>query len=226
MTMNTPPQVAIVDFGLGNLFSVRQACATVGLQAEITSARRTILDADAVILPGVGAFGDAMAALHRLDMVNVLRDVAASDKPLIGICLGMQLMMRESLEFGHHDGLGIIPGTVVRFDHPRQGSRELKVPQIGWNRVWHPDPAVDWDGTLLTGIPDGEFMYFVHSYVVQPEDSSVVLSASHYGQVKFCSSLRKGNIFACQFHPERSGYWGVKMYQNLAALLDRPASIN
>lgn len=211
-----PLDVAIVDYNLGNLYSVKHACAHVGLHAEITSSKEVIADARAVILPGVGAYGDAMATLHRLDLVGVLRDIVASGKPLIGICLGIQLLMTESFEFGHHQGLDIIAGQVVPFDHPCEGERILKVPQIGWNRVCRAE-NVRWDGTLLNGIVDGETMYFVHSYIVQPHDPGVILSTSRYGQIEFCSSVQRGNVFACQFHPERSGVAGIWMYQNLAA---------
>jgi glutamine amidotransferase len=221
------PKIAIVDHGLGNLFSVKHACQHVGLDATITSSKSEIVESDAVILPGVGAFGDAMDTLHRLDLVSLLREIAASPKPFIGICLGVQLLMTESHEFGRHKGLGIVEGAVVPFDNPRENDRALKVPQIGWNRVCKPvkgngnrDP---WAGTLLDGTPDGEYMYFVHSYVVQPQDPGVVLSTSRYGHIEFCSSLQLGNIFACQFHPERSAVRGFEIYQNLARQL-RPSA--
>jgi len=219
-------RVAIVDHGLGNLYSVKHACAQVGLPAVITSSKQEILNADAVILPGVGAFKDAMDTLHQLDLVGVLRDIAASGRPLVGICLGVQLLMTESYEFGRHKGLGIIEGPVVRFNQPMEGSRRLKVPQIGWNRVCKTAPGKQaakdvWANTLLASLADGEYMYFVHSFVVQPQDASVILSVSRYGHIEFCSSLRYQNIFACQFHPERSGIEGLKIYRNLAQYLQR-----
>lgn len=220
---NSDPRVAIVDFGLGNLYSVRHACRKVGLDAEITSSRQTILNADAVILPGVGAYRDAMQNLHKLDLVGVLRDIATSGKPLLGVCLGMQLLMSESFEFGHYEGLDIIKGSVVHFGQPREDEHTLKVPQIGWNCIHKSAQSADWRTSLLAGVPDHAYMYFVHSYIVQPEDQNMVLSTTRYGDVEFCSSLQKGTVFACQFHPERSSQWGITVYQNLAALLDRPA---
>ena len=216
MSDSKPIRVAIVDYCLGNLYSVKQACAYAGLDAMITSDKQTILDADAILLPGVGAYGDAMATLHRLDLVSVLRDIAASPKPFIGICLGVQLLMTESFEFGHHQGLGIIKGQVVPFEQPREGDRVLKVPQIGWNRVYCAE-NVRWNETLLDGVCDGEYMYFVHSFIVQPDDPGVILSTSRYGQVNYCSSLHRRNVFASQFHPERSGVAGLRIYNNLAA---------
>ena len=216
---DSTPLVAIVDYGLGNLFSVVQACAFVGLNSIITNSKKDILDADAVILPGVGAYGDAMLTLHRLDLVNILRDIVGSPKPLVGICLGLQLLMTESYEFGCHKGLGIIEGPVVRFDAPKEKERMLKVPQIGWNRIAPTEDGLRWQGTLLDRIDEGEYMYFVHSYTVQPQDSNVILSTSRYGHVEFCSSIKYRNVFACQFHPERSGVKGMKVYHNFAALL-------
>jgi imidazole glycerol-phosphate synthase subunit HisH len=218
------PRVAIVDYGLGNLYSVKHACTHVGLDGVITSSKGDILASSAVILPGVGAFGDAMDNLRRLDLVEVLRDVAASPTPFLGVCLGLQLLMRESEEFGRHRGLGIVDGQVVRFPDPMEGPRKLKVPQIGWNRIEKSSPSTPaacdaWGGSLLDGIGDQEYMYFVHSFIVQPDDPHLVLSISHYGHVTFCSSLQRGSMFACQFHPERSGPAGLVVYRNLASRL-------
>lgn len=213
-------KAAVVDYGLGNLFSVQRACERVGMEVVVTPRKEEILRADVVVLPGVGAFGDAMATLRRLDLVEVLRDIANSDKPLIGICLGIQLLMSESFEFGVHKGLGVIEGSVVRFENPQEGDRLLKVPQVQWNRIFHPsgrrqegDP---WRETPLGGLAEGQFMYFVHSFYSRPTDPSVVLSVSRYGDVEFCSALRWRNVFACQFHPERSGSAGLLVYQNVA----------
>ena len=228
-------KIAIVDYGLGNLFSVKHAWEHVGVQATITGTLHEIRSADAVVLPGVGAFGNAMESIESLDLVYPLRDMAESGKPLIGICLGMQLLMTESFEFGRHRGLGIIEGSVVRFEQPvrvledpnSSSLKSLKVPQVGWNRIsrcnsgkeqigsdnLHLDP---WRNSPLAGLVNGEFMYFVHSYYAKPKDSTAVLSESQYGDINFCSSLRHRNIFACQFHPERSGPRGLKIYHNLA----------
>lgn len=217
--------VAIVDYGMGNLFSVKHACEHAGLSAVITSSRRDVLQADAVILPGVGAFGDAMETLRNLDIVSALMEVAASTRPLVGICLGMQMLMDESFEFGRHKGMGIIPGSVLRFDNPAGPNGIFKVPQIGWNRLNHSIEGKDqWEDTLLEGLPDGVFMYFVHSFYILPEDESVVLATTRYGHIEFCSALRYRNIFACQCHPERSGAGGLRVYENLARILkEEPA---
>jgi imidazole glycerol-phosphate synthase subunit HisH len=215
--MVQPYHVAIVDYRLGNLFSVKHACERAGIPSTITSSKKEILQASAVILPGVGAFGDAMDSLNQLDLVEPLRAVVASHRPLIGICLGMQLLMTESFEFGRHSGLGMIDGQVVRFEDPREGDVRLKVPHVGWNRI---HSVASWTGTFLEGIADAEYMYFVHSYMVQPIEPSVVLSTSLYGQTTFCSTLRLDNLFGCQFHPERSGPAGLKIYYNLKKMLN------
>ena len=224
MTMQEPTEgvVAIVDYGLGNLFSVRNACEFVGLKTFFASTRDGIEKADAIILPGVGAFGDAMRSLVALDLVSPLRDAAECGRTLVGICLGAQLMMEESEEFGVHQGLGIFRGRVRRFENPVHEGRRLKVPQVGWNRIDHPpreqaqghlDP---WAGTMLENLPRGVYMYFVHSFILHPDDPEVVLSMTSYGNIRFCSSMARGNVFACQFHPERSGVNGLRIYQNLA----------
>ena len=224
--------VAIVDYGMGNLFSVKQACVRAGLQVVIASSPQELIAADAVILPGVGAFGDAMETLTRLDLVSSLRDIAASPKPLVGICLGMQLLMTESHEFGRHRGLGIIEGEVVSLEVGVEGPRVLKVPQVGWNRIYamgsgrHSDGTevsdTPWESPLLNGLTDGEYMYFVHSFYPKPVDASAVVSTTRYGNIEFSSSIRLGGVFACQFHPERSGPAGLRIYQNLAELITKP----
>lgn len=214
--------VAIVDYGMGNLYSVRRACEEAGMDGRITSSGSDVVSADAVILPGVGAFPDAMTTLRRLDLVSVLHDVASSGKPLIGICLGMQLLMSESEEFGSSRGLDILQGTVEWIPAAPDEQKTLKVPQVGWNTIHRLRRAGNsdlWWGTPLQGFDDDTFMYFVHSLVVRPEDSAVVLSTTRYGSLEFCSALRKDNIFACQFHPERSGEIGRRVYRNIRSLL-------
>lgn len=217
---------AIIDYGLGNLFSVKHACGHVGMESEITSNKADIDRADLVILPGVGAFGSAMESLNKLDLVRPLVDAYESGKMFIGICLGMQLVMSVSYEFGEHRGLGIVEGSVVKFEHPEGESYRLKVPHVGWNRVFadegslgtEPENAstpAKWKETPLKDLPDGEFMYFVHSYYVRPESSDVVLTRSSYEGVPFCSTLKSKNLVAFQYHPERSGALGLNIYRNI-----------
>ena len=214
----TRPRVAIVDFGLGNLHSVHRACLRAGMDAHVTQSPRDVLAADGVLLPGVGAFGDAMANLHSADLVRPLREVHHSGKPLVGVCLGLQILMSESEEFGSHRGLNLIEGSVVRLVSPRSSdARILKVPHVAWNRIQAPaDNPAAWEGTPLAGLGDGTHMYFVHSYYVRPAKPSVRLSVTRYGDIEFCSSVRSGNTVAFQFHPEKSGPDGLRIYQQIA----------
>ncbi len=211
-------KVAIVDYGLGNLFSVQYACRAVGLECIITHDRELIQRSAGIILPGVGAFGDAMANLKKLDLVGVLKDCVHMHKPFFGICLGMQLLLSQSEEFGIHPGLDIIRGKVIRFDQGRD-QRAVKIPQVGWNRIrinpGHPGAK---EG-LLKGIHDEEFMYFVHSYYAVPEDENLVLTKTSYEGIAYCSSFLKDSVLAVQFHPEKSGSEGLKFYQNWAHLV-------
>jgi glutamine amidotransferase len=213
-----PPRTAIVDFRLGNLFSVERACAVAGLSASITSERRAIETADVVILPGVGAFGDAMANLRALDLVEPLIDVPASGRLLIGVCLGFQLLMRESEEFGSHAGLGLIDGSVRRL---APTAPRAKVPQIGWNRIREPR-ADAWAQTPLEGQTPGAYMYFVHSYCVVPADERVGTATTTYAGATYCSAISRGSIHAFQFHPERSGPAGLDIYRSIARLAKAP----
>lgn len=208
-------QIAVIDYGLGNLFSIKHAFSAAGEDAEVTSSASVISAADAVVLPGVGAFGNAMESLRRLDLVSPIRDFASSGRPLIGICLGMQLLMSESCEFGRHEGLGLIKGDVVRLENPKDPGVALKVPEVGWNSIYRAGRSKGGE-EVLSGVRDGAYMYFVHSYYVRPQDNSVAVTVSHYGDIEFCSSLRSGNIIAFQFHPERSGKEGLLIYRNLS----------
>jgi glutamine amidotransferase len=217
--MRDPKQirVAIVDYGMGNLFSVQRAFAMIQQPSFITSSPAEIEASDALILPGVGAFGDAMKSLRASGLVEPLRSFAGSNRPFLGICLGMQLLMSESSEFGLHEGLDIIRGKVVRL--PAQGAPiPVKVPQVGWNQIVQAKP---WNGTPLEGFPNGGFVYFVHSFYVVPEDQGIVLSATRYGGLEFCSSIQAGRVFGFQFHPERSGPLGLAMLAKFQSIICR-----
>ena len=218
MSEKARPTVAIVDYGMGNLFSVAQACRAVGLAPVISDDPRVVERAEGVILPGVGAFGDAMAVLRAKGLDRALVDYARSGRPLLGICLGMQLMMSESWEFGHHRGLELFPGRVVRFGS--DNGHRLKVPHVGWEPV---HPAGDWQGTLLEDLPAGVHLYFVHSFHAQPAHPELELARASYGPEEFCAAVARDNVTACQFHPERSGPAGLTVYRNLARRLGVPA---
>jgi len=209
--------IVIVDCQTGNLFSVQHACKTVGLTPIISSKPKDILKADALILPGVGAFGDAMKNLQELQLVQPLKDFVASGRPFMGICLGMQILFSRSEEFGNHEGLNLIEGNVVKFPSISDNGTKIKVPQIGWNKIFYPSELkITWDNTPLEQVSNGEFMYFVHSYYACPSNSRDVLAITEYENVKYCSAIIKENIFATQFHPEKSAIEGIKIYRNWA----------
>jgi len=210
-------RVAIVDYKAGNLFSVEQACKAVGLDPVVTCRQETILAADALILPGVGAFGDAIRNLYELDLVSPLRDFSASGKPFMGICLGMQLLFSASEEFGDSKGLDLIEGRVIRFPDADRDGEKTKIPQIGWNRVVRPArPGNAWGSTPLENVRDGEFMYFVHSFYAVASKPEHVLATTEYAGVEYCSAAIKENVFATQFHPEKSADAGLSIYRSWA----------
>ncbi len=222
--------VAIVDYGLGNLFSVRNACETMGLTAIITPEKEIIRSAQIVVLPGVGAFGDAMASLVSSGLDKVLIEIVAEGKMLFCICLGMQLLMTESQELGRHKGLNIIEGEVVRLNKAAADGSLIKVPHVGWSGVYDQTSVgkeypQHWKGTPLDGIKNNEPMYFVHSYFVNPRDQKVILSKTTYGDQEFCSALAYKNIFACQYHPEKSAMSGLKIYHHLARQIRREINL-
>jgi len=202
--------LAIIDYQMGNLRSVQKALERVGHAATITSRPADIAQADKVILPGVGAFEDAIAELRRRDLVNPIKDAIAADKPFLGICLGLQLLFDIGYENGTHEGLGILPGETVRFDLP--ADIRLKVPHMGWNaiNIKHRPP-------ILAGLSEGTHVYFVHSYYVRPRDPSVIATETDYGG-PFCSMIWRGNLFATQFHPEKSQSDGLRILRNFAEL--------
>ncbi|MCU0440307.1 MAG: imidazole glycerol phosphate synthase subunit HisH [Raineya sp.] len=203
-------KVIIVDYQAGNLFSVLNACLKVGINAEITSDKNKIVSADGIILPGVGAFGESMNNLEKLDLVNPIKDFVSSGKPFLGVCLGLQLLFEESEEFGVTKGLGLVEGVVKKFKSP---DKSIKIPQIGWNTIQKP-PHADWQQTPLTDIAENSFMYFVHSFYVEPSNHKDIISETTYEGKKYCSSIQKNNIFATQFHPEKSADLGLRMYKN------------
>ena len=213
-------KVIIIDYKLSNLFSVQHACDHVGLEAKISSEVADIEGADGIILPGVGAFNKAMDNLSELGLIDPILAHVNAGKPFFGICLGLQLLFTESEEFGVHKGLELVKGTVKKFPIQKNQEPNFKVPQIAWNHI---NSAADRDfaGTPLEGLSDQEFMYFVHSFYVQPENSEDVLTTTGYGSVKYCSGIFKNkNIFAVQFHPEKSGARGLRIYKNWAEQYD------
>lgn len=215
--MDQQPRVAIVDYGMGNLYSVKRACEYVGISAEITSDKNTVTKADGIILPGVGAFGDAMEVLRRQDLVAPMKEHISSGKPFLGVCLGMQLLMTESEEFGVHKGLDIFEGKVVQFPHVNDKGERIKVPQVGWNTIMCPSNV--WSTPLLDGVAQDSYMYFVHSFRVIPTQDDIVATTSVYEDIPYVSGIARNNVIAFQFHPEKSGAKGIQIYKNFAQMV-------
>ncbi len=196
--------VAIIDYDAGNLKSVEKAIQRLGEEAVITSSFQTILHADRIILPGVGSFGTAMEQIKRLELDKVIREAAARDIPFLGICLGLQLLFEGSEESRGVEGLGLLKGRIVRL--PK--AEGLKIPHIGWNSL-----SLQNHGRLFEGVPDNSYVYFVHSYYLQADDIRIVKAVTDYG-VQVHASAEQGNVFACQFHPEKSSTVEFKILEN------------
>ena len=214
MTQNKK-KVVIIDYQLGNLYSVKQACDTVGMNVLVSSNKEDILAADALILPGVGAFIEAMNNLSKLDLIDAIKSKVSLGTPLFGICLGLQLLFTKSEEFGSGNGLDLISGIIKKFPE-KFDNRKIKVPHITWNQVYKLKNS--WEETPLRDIINHEFMYFIHSYYVQPNDDKCILTNTNYDGIEFCSSIIQNNIFATQFHPEKSADKGISIYKNWALI--------
>ena len=200
--------IAIIDYDAGNIKSVEKALQYLGEEAVITRDREEILGSDKVILPGVGAFGDAMEKLHQYGLVDTIQEVVDRRIPFLGICLGLQLMFECSDEAPGVKGLGLLPGKILRI--PKKG--DMKIPHMGWN-----DIKIKEGAKLFAGLEDHPYVYFVHSYYLQADDPSIVAATTEYG-VTVHASVEKDNIFACQFHPEKSSTVGLQILKNFIAL--------
>ncbi len=200
--------IAIIDYDAGNIRSVEKALKSLGQDTSVTRDRDVILKADKVILPGVGAFGDAMDKLRKYGLESVIHEVAEAGTPFLGICLGLQLLFERSDETPGIEGLGILRGEILRIP----GGGGLKIPHIGWNSLAYPNK-----GRLFQGIPEESYVYFVHSYYLKAADESIVTAAAEYGTC-IHASVEQGNVFACQFHPEQSSEVGLKILENFVGL--------
>jgi len=200
--------IKIVDYGMGNLRSVQKAFERIGAEAQVVSQPADVAGADKLVLPGVGAFRDAIGELKRTGLDRPVREHIAADKPLLGICLGLQLLFDVSYEDGQWEGLGVLPGKVVRFTD----QADLKIPHMGWNSLEFAQPA-----RIFEGVPEGSSVYFVHSYFVVPEDESVIAARTEHG-TRFVSAVARKNLFATQFHPEKSQSVGLRLLKNFADL--------
>ncbi len=202
--------IAMIDYDAGNIKSVEKALHFLGQEAVVTRDAETLLSADGVILPGVGSFGDAMGKLHAYGLVNVIKQIVDKGTPFLGICLGQQLLFESSEETPGVEGLHILDGKIVKI--PAENG--LKVPHIGWNNLKYPNK-----GRLFEGISENAFVYFVHSYYLQAADESIVTATCEYG-VNVHASVEKGNVFACQFHPEKSSDVGMQILRNFVKIAE------
>ena len=202
------PRIVIIDYGMGNLRNVQRGFEKIGLEAKVTRNKKEIGGASAIVLPGVGAFKDCMTHLQKYGLVELLLRSVEKGKPYLGICLGLQILFSESEEFGSHKGLDLIKGRVVKF----KPDPEHKVPHMGWNTI-----EIKREVPMLQGVVSGDFFYFVHSYYVVPEEDQWASTLTIYG-IPFVSSIRKGNIFATQFHPEKSQHIGERLLDNFARI--------
>lgn len=200
--------VAIIDYDAGNIRSVEKAVRYLGKEVTVTSEPEEILAADRVILPGVGAFGDAMKRLHAMGLVEVIRQAADRGTPFLGICLGLQLLFEKSEESPGVPGLGLLQGEILRLPE----LPGLKVPHIGWNSLKYPNP-----GRLFRGIPEDSYVYFVHSYYLKAQDEGIVTATTEYGTLVH-ASVESGNLFACQFHPEKSSETGLTILETFLSI--------
>ena len=201
-------KIAIIDYDVGNIKNVQTALKDVALDSVITRDPAVIAECDGIVLPGVGAFADAMRKLEEYDLVSCLKANVAQGKPLLGICLGMQLLFDQSFENGEYSGLGLIPGKIVRFDDTK-----VKVPHMGWNNL-----ILNRDDPIAAGITDEDYVYFVHSYYALPDDFDDVVAYAEY-DVKVPGIVRKGSVIGMQFHPEKSALVGTKLLENFKAML-------
>jgi|TARA_B110001469_G_C9648223_1_gene329096 glutamine amidotransferase len=208
-------KVVIIDYQLGNLYSVKQACDVTGMNAVVSSVKKDILAADALILPGVGAFIQAMNNLKKLDIIDAIKSKVTSGTPLFGICLGLQLLFTKSEEFGSGEGLNLISGVIKKFPE-EYGGKKIKVPHITWNQLI--EVNTPFEETPFKDLNNLEFMYFIHSYYVEPTNDSLILTNTNYDGIEFCSSVIQNNIFATQFHPEKSANKGISIYENWAKI--------
>jgi len=203
-------KIVIIDYGIGNVKSIMNALEHRGQKAFLSRDRDVILGADGLILPGVGAFSHGMNNLNKYGLVTIIKEYVKTDKPLLGICLGMQMLLEESEEFGNTKGIGIIKGKVIKL--PVVNSNKIKLPHIGWNEIQ--TNKIKWGNTILNDVEVSSNMYFVHTYVAIPNNENEILSTTEYFGIEFCSSLKKGNVYGCQFHPEKSASRGLTIIRN------------
>lgn len=216
--------IVIIDYGLGNLYNLKKAFQKAGSDAVISDRKSDIMNADRIVLPGVGAFSSGMEGLWKKDLVETIKDFVKSGRYILGICLGMQMLMTQSEENGIHSGLDLVRGNVRRFTPPKDKGL-FKIPHYGWSSVFMPDTDKihkndQWQRTILDGTKNNAYFYFIHSYYVVPDDTAQIIGVTRYGYDIFTSVIKKENITACQFHPELSGDTGIHLIRNFITKKD------
>jgi imidazole glycerol-phosphate synthase subunit HisH len=217
-------RVVVVDYGVGNLLSVCRALEACGAAVELTGSKERIAAADRIVVPGVGAFGDCMHELERRALVRPILDFIGSGRPLLGICVGLQMLMEVGEEFGEHAGLGVVSGRVRAIPATGADGKRHKIPHIGWNELRKPTEITQWKGTILDGIPVGSSCYFVHSFTAEPTDPRYRLADCHYDGRAVSAALRAGNVYGTQFHPEKSGAIGLRILGNFLNVVAVPVA--
>jgi glutamine amidotransferase len=212
------PRVVVVDYGVGNLLSVTRAFESRGADVTVAGNAQAIPAAERLVIPGVGAFADGMAELERRGLVQPIRDYAATGRPLLGICLGMQLLFSESEEFGLRRGLGVLAGKVAAIPNQAADGKWRKTPHIGWNELQLPPGRRTWEGTLLAGLAEGVATYFVHSFAAVPTDPAIRLADCDHEGFAISAAVQQGRICGCQFHPEKSGEIGLSIVDNFLSM--------
>lgn len=208
--MREDAKIAIIDYGVGNLYSLIRAFEYFGIKTRVVDNSDYLGDFCGLVLPGVGSFESGIRGIKRRNLLKGIKDFANFDKPILGICLGAQLMLSQGHEFGIFDGLDLIKGKVLMF--PSLQNNE-KIPHVGWNKVYRNSENL-WQNTILDSVEENSDLYFVHSYFLQPDDKKNILALSNYGGFEFCSAVKEGNIYGCQFHPEKSGKAGLLIIKN------------
>jgi len=208
----------VIDYGMGNLLSVQRGFEHCGANVTVSADHKVILGASKVVLPGVGAFVDGMSELNRQGLTETLKEVANKGVPLLGICLGMQMLLEESEEFGDSKGLGLISGNVIAIPSKKADGFPLKIPHIGWNSLVMPERDNEHTKIILKNVTDGEAVYFVHSYMANPSKQEHIIANCIYGDAPVAAVIGFNNIYGCQFHPEKSGEVGLKILRNFMTL--------
>ena len=205
-------KITIIDYGCGNILNLARAIKFIGYEVDITHDKNKIINSSYVILPGVGAFGNAMKQIEKYNLHNTILEYAKSNKPLLGICLGMQILLTVSYEFGVHKGLGLIEGKVIKISNEK--NKEIKIPHIGWNEIYPNNNKKEWKNKILKNSSIGKSFYFVHSFVCITKDYDSTIAVCNYSDISIPAVIATGNVFGCQFHPEKSANNGLTVLKN------------